>query len=254
MQGNLSNGGASNQNSFENKRVNPKVLHSNSSTGYGSSEEPSDLNVEEIFDEYIMSELIKAKAKSCHKELSEKVDNEVASAWLVLEQARAEYLQLLGLTQKVTKLMKLSDDLDIDINELTSACEINKHHIENADRLAKGLLLSRHHLRVAGLRLNAQSSSKSLTKALEQNPIEISKSTLHDESLSVKSMSKDVSDVLSLYDDCSKLTQTAAKLQDESDSLQLSLNQSKVCMGSTLAKIQDSYKVPQRPLVKLIDI
>jgi len=254
MQGNLSNGGLSNQNSFENKRVSSKALHSNSSTGYGSSEELSDLNVDEIFDEYIMSELIKAKAKSWHKELSEKVDNEVASAWLVLEQARAEYLQLLGLSQKVTKLMKLSDELDIDINELTWACEINKHHIENADRLAQGLLLSRHHLRVAGMRLNAQSSSKSLTKALEMNPIEMSKSTLHNESLSVKSLAKDVSDILSLYDECSKITQTAAKLQDESSSWQLSLYQSKVCMGLTLSKIQDSFKVPQRPLVKLIDI
>lgn len=250
LQTNVSDG--SGHRSLEAQRLLRKIP--NSSIGDGNCDDSIDAGVEQIYDEYIMSELIKMNAKRCFKNVSDKIDVEVSSAWISLEEARTEYLHLLELSQKMAKLKELSEQLDTDIQELSLASTIKSQQIENSNQLAQALLQSRHYLKVVGL--NATSSAQSsniLQKVITEKSPTFNASTLQDESSAIQKLESEFSEVVSLFNECSDLTQKVAKLQIESDSLQLSMNQSEVKLGSNLLNLRNALKAPQRPLVKLID-
>ena len=126
--------------------------------------------IENLYDDYLVSELMRMNAKRNCDITCDQINNEVLEMWSAMEMLRGEVLKLKGKNENNNKMLAFyeaatleSPNLENNIKkELPDICEQLKH-------LAKALEQSRHHLKILGAKVDRNDDTENtLLRILEE--------------------------------------------------------------------------------------
>ena len=238
--------------SFETPKTRTK-LPDNFSQGEMTNEETTEEEMERLFDDYLISELVRQNAEKSLEENSAKIDAEVKSVWLGLEELRCQALEKEELNRKLKKLLELSNNIDGDIAVFVPFVESEIFSDKELFELSNSLEHSRHHLQVIGEQINLDSSTvEKLQKKLKNNTPTMESSTQVAETEAMLQLEENLSAILQGFTDCNGSAEKVRHLSLECSSLQLSQHQLIQGSGQNLDLIMDLLKVPIKP--DLVDI
>jgi hypothetical protein len=235
--------------SIETPKIRPPKLSHNSSQGEASTEDPSE-DIDRMFDDYLMSELVRQNSKKSFEQNSEKINSEVTSAWMGLEELRCQVIEKEKLNRKLKTLIELSNSLDGDISVFRPFVDSDNFSAKDLVELSSSLEHSRHHLQVIGANLASDSSTADqLRTAIEANSPTFEGSTRSSEAEALVSLQEKMSAALIGFEDCRRSAENVRNLSLESGSLRLSRLQ----MKDRSDKFRDLLKIPKMTEVKLVD-
>ena len=222
----------------------------NSSHGESSSEDPSE-DLERLFDDYLLSELVRQNSKKSFEQNSDKMDAEVTAAWMGLEELRCRVIEKEKLNRKLKKMIELSNSLDGEISVFRPFVDSDNLSAKNLIELSTSLEHSRHHLQVIGANISTGDSStgEQLRKKIESNIPTFEGSTRSLESEAMTALQKNMATALTGFEDCKSGAEKVRNLSLECASLRLSQQQ----MKERSDKFRDFLKIPKMPEVKLVD-
>ena len=220
---------------------------SNSSNMDGGSENAAD-EMERFTDEYLLSELVLLKSNKILEHNSEKVDQEVASSWLHLEELRRKVLEVDDKNLKLAKLIDLSASLEKEISIFRPFVEANVFSDKNLVDLSNSLERSRHNLQVIGAEVsNDLGPICSSRKPAFKGP------TFDVETSTLSTLQQNLSSALQEFDECRKSSSAIEQLCIEAASLQLSRDRLEDSTDRP-DRIRSLTNVPAKPDVQLVRI
>jgi hypothetical protein len=240
--------------SFETPKIRTK-LPNNFSEGDFANEATTEEEMERLYDDYLISELIRSNAEKSLIENSAIIDAEVKSVWLGLEELRCKALEQEELNRKLKTLLKLLNEIDGDIAIFQPFMESKIFLDKNFNELSNSLEHSRHHLQVIGEHVNLDSSTvKKLQKKLENNTLKINSSTHGVETEYMQKLEETLSDFCREFVECKASAEKVRNLSLECSSLLLSEHQLMRKSADNLDSILDLLKLPPKPEIDLVDI
>ena len=212
--------------------------------------------MERLFDDYLLSELVRQNAEKNFEQNSAKIDAEVTMMWMGLEDLRRQVIAKEDLNLKLKKLLELSNNVDGDISIFRPFVESDAFSDANLVELSNSLEHSRHHLQVIGAKISSDNSSGiELQKKLESNMPIFEGSTNRAEAEAMTNLQENLSTILNGYEECKKSAEKAQNMSHECSSLRLSQHQMVDKKGRHKTEsFRDLLKVPPKPEVRLVDL
>jgi len=205
--------------------------------------------MERLFDDYLLSELVRQNAEKTLEQTSSKIDAEVTMMWMGLEDLRRQVSEKEKLNLKLKKLLKLSNNVDRDISIFQPFVESEACSDANLVELSNSLEHSRHHLQVIGAKISSDSSTGvELLKKLEINMPTFKSSTKGAEAEDMTKLHENLTTILEGYKECMKSAEKAQNMSLECSSLRLSQQQmSDRNVRHQTENFRDLLKVPPKP-------
>ena len=210
----------------------------------------------------MISELVRHNAEKSLEQNSVKIDAEVKSVWMGLEELRCQALEKEELNRKLKKLLELSSNIDGDISVFVPFVESEIFSDKDLVELSNSLEHSRHHLQVIGEKINLDSSAVAkLHQKLENNTPKVESSTHGAETESMLHLEKNLSAIVQGFTDCNQSAEKVRHLSLECSSLQLSDLQIQQVQkwesqnsGLDFDLLMDLLKVPPKPEIPIVDM
>jgi len=203
--------------------------------------------MEKIFDEYLLSELVRHKTNKILEQNSDKIDTEVSSAWLQLEELRRKVLESEEKNQKLTKMIELSKSLDNDISIFKPFVESEMFSDKNLAELSNSLEQSRHNLQVVGTEV-----SDDIVHVCSSLGTTLGGPTYDAEASLMSTLQQRMASALEDFEECRNSSRNVENLNAELSSLKLSHDQ--MDLSNRPDRIRTILNVPNRPEVQLIRI
>jgi hypothetical protein len=203
--------------------------------------------MEKIFDEYLLSELVRHKTNKILEQNSDKIDTEVSSAWLQLEELRRKVLESEEKNQKLTKMIELSKSIDNDISIFKPFVESEMFSDKNLAELSNSLEQSRHNLQVVGTEV-----SDDIVHVCSSLGTTLGGPTYDAEASLMSTLQQRMASALEDFEECRNSSRNVENLNAELSSLKLSHDQ--MDLSNRPDRIRTILNVPNRPEVQLIRI
>jgi len=241
--------------SLETPKIKLKSTNNNMSQAETATEDQTE-EMERLFDDYLLSELVRQNSERNFEQTSAKIDAEVTMMWMGLEDLRRQVIEKEDLNLKLKKLLELSNNVDGDISIFRPFAESDSFSDANLVELSNSLEHSRHHLQVIGAKISSDNStSNELQRKLESNMPAFEGSTNRIEADAMTNLQENLAAILKGYEECKKSAEKAENMSLECSSLRLSQQQMVDNNGRQKTEnFLDLLKVPSKPEVRLVDL
>lgn len=233
--------------SLETPRVKPKMPATPTDCPADDASEDFD----QLYDDFLLSELVQLHARKSYEENSDKMNAEVLSVWLGLEEFRSQVLEQEELNRKL--------DLAINMKQVVSEAEPfisgDKLSFENLVRLSESLEQSRHHLKIVGAEIGPNSGTlEQLRQKIESNMPTFQGTDRRVEKEALQNLAINLAELLDVNGQCREATEKVLNLHLEATSLKLSKSQISENRPQISTKIREFFKLSPKPTIKLLDL